>query len=118
MTSESREYPRKAVRATGLINIGLDGSEGVKNLKAQTVVKDISLSGFSLSFEHLPSELNFKPAKAHNLIGQDVSIKFVENHLTVWGEIVRFDAKAAEMAVVVSKVSNNAIWQSWCETLD
>ena len=112
--SETREYPRKPVKTEGLISIGLDGRSGLTNLKARTEVKDISLSGFCLSFETLPGELNFTPARAHNLIGQSVTIRFSANQLTVWGEIVRFDAKAGEMAVLVARTSNNATWQSWC----
>ena len=115
MNSDNREYPRKPVKATGLISIALAAGSGLTNLRAQVVVKDISLGGFCLGFEKLPGELNFTPARAHNLVGQDVSIKFVENQLSVWGEIVRFDARAAEMAVLVSKTSNNAVWQAWCD---
>jgi hypothetical protein len=115
MSSENREYPRKPVKATGLISIALEAGSGMTNIRVQAVVRDISLGGFCLGFDKLPGELNFTPARAHNLIGQGVSVKFVDNHLTVWGEIVRFDARAAEMAVQVSKTSNNAAWQAWCD---
>ena len=118
MNNDGREHSRKSVKTNCLISIDLDGSSGLKNLKTQAELKDISLSGFCLHFKQMPGELNFNPAAAHHLIGRAVSVKFAESHLTVWGEIVRFDARSQEMAVVIAKTSNNGAWQDWCDKLE
>lgn len=87
-----------------------------RGIRLMAETKDISWSGFCLKFTTLPSdpENRFSPSKAHTLVGRSIRVKISKPLVTLWGDVVRFDSKSKEMAVVITKVSDYDLWQQIC----
>jgi hypothetical protein len=126
MDSIKREYPRSSTRIRAMISIGLDGTEGTatirsgrgdKGITLMSETKDISWSGFCLKFASLPDDPGnrFSRARAHTLVGTTVKVMLSNPKLTLWGDVIRFDAAAREMAVLITKVSDYDRWQKVCD---
>jgi hypothetical protein len=126
MDSIQREYPRssKSIRAMISINLESPGGEatirsgrGDRGMKLMSETKDMSWSGFCLRFASLPEdpEHRFSPARAHRLVGKTVKVMLSRPKLTLWGDVIRFDSLAREMAVLITKVSDYELWQEVCD---
>ena len=108
-----------------MINIHLDESniDSVnvspkdQSIKVIAQTKDISWGGFCLQFPDLPQDPHnrFSPEKAHSLVGRPIKVTLTKPSLTLWGDIIRFDSKAKQMAIVISKASDYELWQELCE---
>lgn len=124
MESIKREYPRKHKKIKAMINIHLEEPEGAtmslvtkdKGIRLMAETKDISWSGFCLTFSTAPGdpENRFTPAKAHTLVGQSIKVSLSGPALTLWGDVIRFDSKGRELAVIITKVSDYERWQALC----
>lgn len=126
MDSIKREYPRSSRSIRAMISIGLEGMDGAatirsgskdKGVRLMSETKDISWSGFCLKFSSLPDdpENRFSRAKAHKLVGTTIKVMLSKPKITLWGDVIRFDATAMEMAVLITKVSNYDLWQQVCD---
>ncbi|MBN2298212.1 MAG: hypothetical protein JXM72_06435 [Deltaproteobacteria bacterium] len=124
MDSIKREYPRKTKKIKAMINIRIDDSTmsalspGIKDetLKIIAETKDISWGGFCLQLPKLPRDRGkrFTPEKAHTVVGRQIVVSLNNPHLTLWGEVIRFDSNAQEMAIIITKVSDYDLWQELC----
>ncbi|HHO77078.1 MAG TPA: hypothetical protein ENN05_11730 [Deltaproteobacteria bacterium] len=125
MDSIKREYPRKSKKIKGMINIHINDSTmealspGIKDetIKIIAETKDISWGGFCLQMTNLPRDRGkrFTPEKAHTIVGRQIVVSFNNPHLTLWGEVIRLDSKAHEMAITITKVSDYDLWQGLCD---
>ncbi len=104
-----------SIEATG--DAFVRSGRGDTGVKLMSETKDISWSGFCLRFPSLPDDPGnrFSTARAHTLVGKAIRVTLENPKLTLWGEVVRFDAAAREMAVVITKVSNYDRWQQVCD---
>jgi hypothetical protein len=127
MDSIKREYPRCSTRIRAMITIGLEGKEGAavirsgsrgKEIRLMTETKDISWGGFCLRFASLPEDPEdlFSRARVHKLVGKTVKVMLSEPKVTLWGDVIRFDAGTREMAVIITKVSDYDLWQHTCSS--
>lgn len=124
MESIKREYARKQKKIKAMISIHIEESQGVtlslitrgKGIRLMAETKDISWGGFCLKFQELPSdpENRFSPSRAHKLVEQTIKVTLSTPALTLWGEVIRFDSKTQEMAVIITKVSDYDLWQGIC----
>ncbi len=124
MDDIKREYPRKQQKIKAMININLEDQERPtlslatkdKDIRLIAQTKDISWGGFCLKFTSVPSdpENRFTPAKAHTLVGKSIKVHLSKPSLTLWGDVIRFDSKGKEMAVIITKVSDYELWQHIC----
>ncbi len=124
MDSIKREYPRKQKKIKAMISIHIEESDGAtlslitrdKGVRLMAETKDISWGGFCLRFEDLPSdpENRFSPSRAHKLVEQAIKVTLSKPALTLWGEVIRFDTRTQEMAVIITKVSDYERWQNLC----
>jgi hypothetical protein len=126
MDSIKREYPRSSKQIRAMISIGLEVAGGAatirtgagdKGIKLMSETKDISWSGFCLKFETLPDDPGnrFSPSQAHKLVGKTIKVLLSKPKLTLWGDVIRFDSRARELAVLITKVSDYDRWQAVCE---
>jgi hypothetical protein len=125
MDSIKREYPRMSKKIKAMINIHLDdanlGTLSLKtkneNIKLLAETKDISWGGFCLQLSKLPKDRDnrFTPEKAHTIIGKPIVVNLNKPHLTLWGDVVRFDSKGKQMAIIITKVSDYELWQELCK---
>jgi hypothetical protein len=124
MDEIKREYPRKQKNIKAMININIEDQEKPtlslstkdKDIRLIAQTKDISWGGFCLKFSSVPSdpENRFTPAKAHTLVGKSIKVHLSNPALTLWGDVIRFDSKGKEMAVIITKVSDYELWQQIC----
>ena len=124
MDSIKREYPRKQKNIKAMINIHFDESDlGTLSLSAsgETIrlmaeTKDISWGGFCLQFSKPPQDRNnrFTPENAHTLTGSQVAVNLSTPPLTLWGDVLRYDAQTKQMAIIITKVSDYDLWQELC----
>lgn len=120
-----REYPRSQKKIRAMISIHIEAPDDSalatakrdKGIRLMAETKDISWGGFCLKFTTLPSnpENRFAPSKAHTLVGRSIRVNFAKLSLTLWGDVVRFDSKSKEMAVIITKVSDYDRWQELCD---
>jgi hypothetical protein len=126
MDTIMREYPRTSKSIRAMISISLDGLEGYaiirssrkdKGIRLMSETKNISWSGYCLKFGSLPEDPDnlFSREKAHKLVGRTIKMILSNPKLTIWGDVIRFDYKAREVAVVITKVSDYGRWQTVCE---
>lgn len=124
MDSIKREYPRMSKKIKAMINIHLDDANlgtlslNTKNEKIKLLAetKDISWGGFCLQLSKLPKDRDnrFTPEKAHTIVGKSIVVNLNNPHLTLWGDVVRFDSKGMQMAIIITKVSDYELWQEMC----
>jgi hypothetical protein len=124
MESIKREYPRKQKKIRAMISIHIEESEGAtlslinrgNGIRLMAETKDISWGGFCLKFQEPPSDPGnwFSPSRAHKLVGQAIKVTLSRPPLSLWGEVIRFDSKTQEMAVIITKVSDYDLWQGLC----
>ncbi len=88
-----------------------------ETIKFMAETKDISWGGFSLQLDKIPQDRDnsFSAEKAHTLAGRQVAVNLSSPHLTVWGDILRYDSAKKHMAVIISKVSDYDLWQELCD---
>lgn len=120
----TREYPRKQKKIKAMINIHLEDPEAAtlsittkdKEIRLIGETKDISWGGFCLKFSSVPNEpeKRFTPSKAHTLVGKSIKVTLTNPALSLWGDVIRFDSKSKEMAVIITKVSDYELWQAIC----
>jgi hypothetical protein len=125
MDSIGREYTRSRKKIRAMISISIEGTGDAvirsgtrdKGMRLTSETKDISWSGFCLKFSSLPDdpEKRFSPSRAHKLVGKTVRVTLSKPGITLWGDVVRFDSAAREMAVVITKVSDYDLWQEVCD---
>jgi len=128
MDSIKREYPRKNKKIKAMMSIHIDDSTmpalspGVKDetLRIIAETKDISWGGFCLQLQRLPRDKGkrFTREKAHTIVGRQIVVSLNNPHLTLWGEVIRFDSIAQEMAIIITKVSDYDLWQGLCDAQD
>jgi len=126
MDSIKREYPRKSTKIKAMISVHIDDSAmsalspGIKDetIKIIAETKDISWGGFCLQMQNLPKDRGkrFTPEKAHTVVGKQIVVILNNPHLTLWGEVIRVDSNAHEIAITITKVSDYDLWQELCDT--
>ncbi len=119
-----REYPRRQKKIKAMVSIHIEApaqtaSSSVRRdrgIRLMAETKDISWSGFYLKFAALPAdpENRFSPSQAHTLVGRSIRVKISKPLITLWGDVVRFDSRLREMAVIITRVSDYDLWQQIC----
>ncbi|HQI00738.1 MAG TPA: hypothetical protein PLA18_05655 [Deltaproteobacteria bacterium] len=119
-----REYPRRQKKIKAMVSIHVEApaqtaSSSVRRdrgIRLMAETKDISWSGFCLKFAALPAdpENRFSPSQAHTLVGRSIRVKISKPLITLWGDVVRFDSRLREMAVIITRVSDYDLWQQIC----
>jgi len=125
MESIKREYPRRQKKIKAMISLHLDDNNlndisthsTQKKIRIMSHTKDIGWGGICLEFEDLPKDSgnSFSPSRAHTIVGKSIQIKLRDPNLTLWGEVIRFDSKTREMAILITKVSDYNYWQTICD---
>lgn len=121
--SNRRKHTRVKAQLNARIKINLFSTNSTKVMQnIQEIVgivdtKDISIGGMSLNIvgTSMDTSMSFSSANAHRFVGRPIEVNFDDHDLSVWGEVVRFDYKTMQIAVIVSKVSDVRLWKQICE---
>jgi hypothetical protein len=121
--SNRRKHTRVKAQLNARIKINLFSTNSTKVIQnIQEIVgivdtKDISIGGMSLNIVGTPMDtsMSFSSANAHRFVGRTIEVNFDDHALSVWGEVVRFDYKTMQVAVIISKVSDVRLWKQICE---
>lgn len=90
--------------------------QGVQNITAMAETSNISIGGMLLRIVGSPMDAkkSLTPANASQLIGRPIEVLLYNEDIVVWGDVIRADAKALELAIVINKVSDVQQWKNLC----
>ncbi len=108
MIQERRRHERSDATLQAYIKI----STLKKTFKGKAETINVSVGGFNLK---LADDFGINPAIAEELIGRPVEIIFDDHRLTAWGDILRTENDATQIAVLINEVSNKDKWNTLCE---
>ncbi|MEA2102552.1 MAG: hypothetical protein U9P80_08260 [Thermodesulfobacteriota bacterium] len=119
MDTIKREYSRtqRKMDAVACIHLPSEDLE-IKDCQIRFLshTKDISWAGICLKIPVPPKDKGhvFTPSKAHRLKDMPLSVTIHGERLTLWGSVIRYDARARELALIITKTSDYHRWQKIC----
>jgi hypothetical protein len=122
MMKEKRKHERYSFKLDAQLKVFLSSHvsgmliQGVQNITAMAETNNISIGGMSLRIVGSPMDAkkSLTPANASQLVGRPIEVLLDHEDIVVWGDVIRADAKALELAIVINKVSDVQRWKKLC----
>jgi hypothetical protein len=102
---DRRKNRRKKIKIDVQLKVGI-------NVKGSGYTQDISLDGVLIKSPEI--FCYFKPELAHAFQDADVIMSFPEEGVTIKGKVIRIDASKEELAIRISRKSNENTWKMIC----
>lgn len=112
MKSARNPFEDRRINRRKKIKINVQLKVGI-NLKGSGCTKDISFDGALIKSPDI--FCYFRPELAHAFQDADLIISFPEEGVTIQGKVIRIDAPKEELAIRITRKSDEAAWKKICE---
>lgn len=91
-------------------------TQRIQNIFALAQTNNISIGGMSLHIVSgaMDAKKSLTPANAHLVVGHPIEVILYDSGITVWGHVIRADAKKLELGIIIDKVSDVRLWKRLC----
>lgn len=119
---DRRRHDRHDARIPARVKISLSGTasgkilQGIQSIIAMAETRNISIGGMSLKIvgSSIDARKSLTPANASRTVGRPIEVLLENENVVIWGDVIRTESDALELAIVIYKVSDVREWKRIC----